>query len=378
MIINKKSTTDLSGFYIFYKGSVLNEDVSNWGISHLMEHLMCKGFEHLYDDFDRYGISWNAYTSNNEVCFYMTGLDEHVYKFRHEMLDSILKFNITEEEFNTERDVVIQEYKDAFQDQHGFVHDNILRKEYGCYSPIGKLESLQGLTLKSCKDYFKKHLSKPTTIINISKNNDFEGFKDFNTKSPTKFTPDKNDKLKIEKIIDFDKTFVYGYNKVEADFAKIKYVCAMIGGTMRSPLFTEIREKRGLTYSVSTYLYKVSNTEGFLFTGLNTTDAEHPTLKKNNIDITFEVYKDILTNRDKYLTEKQFNIIKDRQLVSKKKKKINRYANIDEYIEPKEWLVENIIEKFTFKEAQEIFDKYFKFDYFSWNTDKEQFKQGKI
>lgn len=65
-------------------------------------------------------------------------------------------------------------------------------------------------------------------------------------------------------------------------------------------------------------------------------------------------------------------------MLVKRKKKINRYANIDEYIEPKEWLVENIIEKFTFKEAQEIFDKYFKFDYFSWNTDKEQFKQGKI
>ena len=53
MIINLKSQTDLSGFYVVYEGST-NLEKSGWyGISHLMEHLMCKNFDHLQEDFDK-------------------------------------------------------------------------------------------------------------------------------------------------------------------------------------------------------------------------------------------------------------------------------------------------------------------------------------
>ena len=50
MIINLKSQTELSGFYIVYYGSTLLEDRGIFGISHLMEHLMCRNFQHLRDD----------------------------------------------------------------------------------------------------------------------------------------------------------------------------------------------------------------------------------------------------------------------------------------------------------------------------------------
>ena len=43
-------------------------------------------------------------------------------------------------------------------------------------------------------------------------------------------------------------------------------------------------------------------------------------------------------------------------------------------METDEWLVDKIIDKFTFKEAQEIFDKYFKYEHFHWDTDKNELK----
>jgi hypothetical protein len=79
MIINLKSQTNLSGLYVVYEGSTNLEKKGNYGISHLMEHLMCKTFFHMIQDFDRDGIQWNAYTSSNEIVFYMTGLDEVSY-----------------------------------------------------------------------------------------------------------------------------------------------------------------------------------------------------------------------------------------------------------------------------------------------------------
>ena len=50
MIINLPSQTDLSGFYVVFEGSTNIEQKGNFGISHLMEHLLCKNFDHLQDD----------------------------------------------------------------------------------------------------------------------------------------------------------------------------------------------------------------------------------------------------------------------------------------------------------------------------------------
>ena len=79
-VINVKSPTDLSGFYVVYNGSVQNEKKGWYGLSHLMEHLMYHRFDDLLDDFDKDGISSNAYTSDNNIVFYMTGLDEYLNK----------------------------------------------------------------------------------------------------------------------------------------------------------------------------------------------------------------------------------------------------------------------------------------------------------
>ena len=111
-VLNVKSETDLSGFYIVYKGSVCNEKKGWYGLSHLMEHLICHSFDDMYDDFDRDGIANNAYTSDNEIVFYFTGLDEYLVKYKDEILKRILKFGVTEEMFQNERKIVLEEYKD--------------------------------------------------------------------------------------------------------------------------------------------------------------------------------------------------------------------------------------------------------------------------
>ncbi len=59
-----------------------------------MEHLMCKNFDHLQEDFDKDGIDWNAYTSSNEIVFYLTGLDEKVNKWKGEFMDLLGEFSV--------------------------------------------------------------------------------------------------------------------------------------------------------------------------------------------------------------------------------------------------------------------------------------------
>ena len=62
----------------------MNEKPGWYGISHLMEHLVCKSFDHLQDVYQQKNIKWNAYTSNTEVVFYMKGLDRHINEYKKE------------------------------------------------------------------------------------------------------------------------------------------------------------------------------------------------------------------------------------------------------------------------------------------------------
>ena len=364
MIINDKSQTDLSGFYIVYRGSVLNENDSNYGISHLLEHLCCKMFKQYYTEFERYGINWNAYTSNNEVVFHMTGLDEYLYKYRHLLTEALLDFEITEDEFLKEKNVVIQEYKDTFQNQSSSAYYNMLRKLYNNFGPIGRLQSLEKISYQDAKDYWKTHLSKPSLIINVSKNSEFKGYDDFNLNYPKKFNP-KITNPTFEKMVDFKKVDISGYFKTNDDMNYIKFILDILSQSFDSPFMYEIREKRGLTYGVGSFISKVSDTEGLAVTSLITTDE--------NIDEVLDTYKMILTQPGKYLTEERFNTMKDYYTVKKKKDDINRYSRIDKYITPKNWQVETILDTVTFNKIKDYYDKYFTYDNWEWIIDKNEF-----
>ena len=365
MIINEKSQTDLSSFYVVYKGSVLNEDTTNYGISHASEHLKCKEFKHLYDDFDRYSINWNAYTSSDKIVFYMNGLDEYVNKYKYEFLDSLSKFTVSKDEFLTEKEVIIQEYKDVFQDQSATFYYNILRREYKNYGAIGKLESLKKIKYKDVVNYCNKFLSKPSMIINVSKHNDFIQEVDFQIETPSYYISDDNDELKFETKMKFNKSCIIGYIKADntVPYSKVSFVLNMLSMSLLSPFWNEIREKRGLTYNIDTSVERISENQGFITTQLIITN--------DLVDDVLNTYEMILTNPDEYLTEERFSIIKDYFLIKRKKNDIERYKNINKYIVPKHWQLDLILDDITFDECKDIFNKYLSYDKWTWEIDKK-------
>jgi predicted Zn-dependent peptidase len=357
-LINEKSQTDLSGFYVVFNGSVLNETTKTYGVSHLVEHLKCKMFNHLYDDFSRYSIQWNAYTNDTEVVFYMTGLDEYVNKYKREFLDCLMKFDIPLDEFETERNVVIQEYKDVFDEQIQTLYYNTLREQYHQYGAIGKLKSIKSIKYKDVLKFHNKYYSKPSKIINVSKHNDFTDSIEFNTDYKSTYVVDSKDKLAFEKGIKYNKSAIIGFIKTTEDFNYISFVLDMLCGSLTSPFVNEIREKRGLTYNVSSGIERISDEQGFILTYLVTTP--------DKVDEVLETYKMILSNGSKYLTKEIFDIQYDKYIISKRKSEIERYKNIKKFITPESWLFSTIENDITFEKTIEIFNKYLTFDKWTW------------
>ena len=164
----------LSGFYIMFDGSTVNEKPNWFGISHLMEHLVCKSIDHLMDTFQTFDIQWNAYTSNTEVVFYMTGLDRYVNEYKEAFLKFILSYNLTDEQLQNEKKIVLEEYKDAFNSQNEAHYLNLIRKKFGYYTAIGLRSDIENFTFDDCQEYLDRFFRNPTKIINVSKFNPFQ------------------------------------------------------------------------------------------------------------------------------------------------------------------------------------------------------------
>jgi predicted Zn-dependent peptidase len=369
MIINLKSQTDLSGFYVVYEGST-NLEKSGWyGISHLMEHLMCKNFDHLQEDFDRDGIEWNAYTSNNEIVFYLTGLDEKVNKWKGEFMDLLGDFNVTKEEFENERNIVLEEYMDSFNEQTQSHQLNLSRKLFGDYDPIGLKKDLQNLKFMDCLNYYELQYAKPSKIINVSKNKKYNNQAiDFVDRQIVKNIEFGNHNVPLELGNEFkDKTSIVILSPViEEDFAYVHFINAMLSLGLKSPLYQEIREKRGLVYYVHCYQSRMNQQ------GISTIATQTSNRNYNQVVDSVET---IIKNPGKYLTKDRFNLVKDYYKVRQQKDEILRYKNVNQWINPEGWSVYDILDEVNIKKVREVYDKYFNFDNFYISSDKKEFKR---
>jgi predicted Zn-dependent peptidase len=368
MIINLKSQTDLSGFYIVYEGSTNLEKPGLFGTSHLMEHLVCKSFEHLREDFEKEGIDWNAYTSSNEIVFYFTGLDEYLNPRKQQLVELMSEFKITKQDFEKERGIVLEEYSDYFGDQTESHALNLNRKLFRDYDPIGLKEDLQSLKYMDCIKFWELQFANPTKIINVSPKNIFKTDIEFANRTfdrKLEFGPHKD--IILEKRNDFgDKASLIMVSPLaEEDFNYISFINAMLSSGLSSPLYQEVREKKGLVYHISCSQAR-NNKQGF--TTISTQTG------KKNIQKVYDTVRKVINNPDKYLTKSRFETIKESYLIKLKKDKINRFSNVNQWILPKGWSIKEIIKTVTLNKIRDVYEKYYNFDNFYLSYDAEEFK----
>lgn len=369
MIINLKSQTDLSGLYVVYEGSTNIEKPGIFGISHLMEHLVCKTFFHMIQDFDKDGIEWNAYTSSNEIVFYMTGLDEKINKHKFKYLEALQNFNITKEQFENERQIVLQEYEDTFNDQSQSHSLNLNRKLFNDYDPIGLKKDLESLKFMDCLNFYELQYENPTKIINISKNQKLKNldisFSD--RKIDKKFEFGKHD-VTLELNNDFkDKTSIICLSPfINEKNAEVHFLNAMLSMGLKSPLYDEVREKRGLVYYIHCYQARL-NKQGIVSIDTQTSNR--------NFDGVIDGIKTVLGNPKLFLNKERFNLVKDYYTSRKKKEEILRYGNVNRWINPENWSVYDILDKVTIKDIEKVYDQYYNFDNFYISNDKKEFKK---
>jgi predicted Zn-dependent peptidase len=251
-----------------------NEVQDNNGISHFLEHMFFKGTKtksarEIAESFDSIGGQVNAFTSKEYTCYYAKVLDNHAEYALHTLSDMFFDSAFDEEEMGKEKNVVYEEIKMYEDTPDDIVHDLLSKAVYEEHSlgyPIlGTEESLSTFNKKKLKQYMHDMYTPDQVVVSIAGNveesfikeveklfGSYEGGKGPEEKSQPSFhfnkLARKKDTEQAHLCLGFD-----GFQIGHSDIYNLIVLNNIVGGSMSSRLFQEVREQRGLAYSVFSY-----------------------------------------------------------------------------------------------------------------------------
>lgn len=314
--------------YLINVGSY-NEDKSNLGITHLIEHLLFKGTinrnsEQIMSYIESLGGTLNAYTSFEKTSFYCTVPSEY-WKEAIEFLNDLIFYNtIPEKEFKLEKDVVLNELRMYADDPENVCGENlyklIFKNNINRQIVGGTVDVVKNITRQQVLDFIDSNYINENIDIIItghidSTYNDLYNYisdivPELSNKSFSKIDEvDFNeDEIEINKIwpnnINQSQLCcgIIGPNKLNDDYIPFKIIINALGGNMSSILFKEVREKLGLVYSIGFEIQDFS--EYCLAIGSTSSNKENIELIKNIINKEIKKLKinnEMLENNKRYL-----------------------------------------------------------------------------
>ena len=290
------------------------------GASHFLEHLLFKGTTtrtalEISSSIESVGGEMNAFTSKEYTCFYARVIDTDLPMAIDVVSDLITSSIVTALDVDAERKVVLEEIAMRDDDPSDLVHDLFSDTYYGD-TPVGRpilgtVKSISEMSRNTVYNYYKKKYLPQDLVVAVagnikhkrvvamveqalSRDNFLDGL---GAPVLRPNTPIKNSKQKSVGLL-YKKSeqahMFYGMEGVsradERRFA-MGVLSAALGGGMSSRLFQEIREKRGLAYSVYSYAQQFAGTGvlGF-YAGCN------PTKAIEVIEIIRDVLSDVADN----------------------------------------------------------------------------------
>ena len=268
------------------------------GISHFLEHMVFKGtqtrsLEDISDQIENAGGQINAYTAREFTAFYARMLKDDAELALDVISDMLLHPSFPQAELDKERDVVIQEIKQGIDASDEVVFDYMQEQAFpkqGLGSNIlGPEENIRRFSREDLYGYLESHYAAENMVVCAVGNVNHDDFVHMtlermsSVKEKTNFIPDTqkyNGGFFIEKR-DIEQAHVLlGFEGVPystEQYYPIILLSTLFGGGMSSRLFQEIREKRGLVYSVYSFTGSHTNTGIFgIYAGTGAKDL--PTL----------------------------------------------------------------------------------------------------
>jgi len=270
---------------IWVKAGAVDETAKNSGISHFIEHMLFKGTEKrsakkIAEDVDKIGGQINAFTGKEATCYYLKTLSDNIDKAADILIDMFLNSKFDEEEMEKEKRVICEEIKMIEDSPEDYAHDIISELIFKgtplAKSVIGTPKSLQGITRKAVKRYIEEEYTRDNIIVSVCGSFDQDHVCElFDSKLialKAHKTPKQHEDAEYKprfkvKVKDIEQSHIcLGLKGLAIDddrYYALMLLNNIMGGSMSSRLFQNIREEKGLAYSVYSMSSSFSNTGYF-------------------------------------------------------------------------------------------------------------------
>lgn len=302
-----------------------NENQQNNGISHFLEHMFFKGTKtrsakEIAESFDSIGGQVNAFTSKEYTCYYAKVLDTHSQFALDVLADMFFNSTFVEEELNKERNVVLEEIKMYEDTPDDIVHDLLSRAVYEDhplgYPILGTEETLNTFTGEKLNNYIHERYTPENVVISIAGNIPdsfiYEVEKYFGS-----YTGGESQRVEMRPAFHSNRIsrkketeqahLCVGFEGLQIgheDIYSLIILNNVLGGSMSSRLFQEVREQRGLAYSV--FSYHSAYQDSGIVTVYGGTGAKQLDLLYETIQETLEKLKqDGITEKELTNTKEQ-------------------------------------------------------------------------
>lgn len=254
------------------------------GASHFLEHLLFKGTEkrtalQISAEIEAVGGETNAFTTKEYTCFYARVLDVDLPLAVDVLCDAVSASILDPADVETERGVILEEIAMHDDEPGDEVHDVFTEAVFGAETPLGRLisgtaETISPMTRTQINRFYRNRYKAPQIVIAAAGNLDHakvvrliraglagsqfaQGEASPAPKRGATGGPRPRKPVTVVRHRDTEQAHIVlgcpGINRGDERRFALGVLNNVLGGGMSSRLFQEIREKRGLAYSVYSY-----------------------------------------------------------------------------------------------------------------------------
>jgi predicted Zn-dependent peptidase len=261
-----------------------NEPAEINGVAHLLEHMAFKGTERrsarqIAEEIENVGGHLNAYTSREQTAFYAKVLKEDVPLGVDILADILQHSSFDLEELERERTVIIQEIGQAADTPDDVIFDRFQERAYPDQAMgrpvLGEAEIIRTIGRDAVAGYMHQHYAADRMVLSAAGAIDHDRLVGLAQAAFTSLPPyqgmpveparyeggdlrEEKDLEQVHLVLGFP-----GVSYTDGDYYAASILSTVLGGGMSSRLFQEIREKRGLVYTV--YSFSSSYSDGGTF-----------------------------------------------------------------------------------------------------------------
>ena len=271
LVMEKLPERQSASIGIWVGAGSARETGKNNGVSHFIEHMFFKGTKtrdqyQLARDTDDLGCDMNAFTGKEATCFHIKALSSVFPEAVDILLDMLCNSLFDEAEMEKERGVILEEFNMVCDTPDDYIMDlldeKVFRRTPLAKPVLGSRSNIRGLRREDILDYIQTWYTRDNIVVSVVGNFDEERLASqldeklsaFGAHCPAKrkaAMPEVPGYTSLKK--DINQTHIaLGIPTIaldSPDYYAQAVVCDVLGGSMSSRLFQNIRERKGLAYS---------------------------------------------------------------------------------------------------------------------------------